>query len=876
MPLTQVNPNQFHIPQSAPNSPLTTKTARQPKGPPVTPQRISRSAHQRENILRSPLTPASTASTPYHYALDGGNRSFATESSNASILVTPIHSQSFAGVRTGLSVSPEIPLAVHRKNKSIADAAENWRTRASENGIRVASAESQFGDDEDDEYGRTEGNTHRRRSSEDQLLPAPFMSTQRRCRSHSISQTQAPSTPESYRPKSTNARQAMITRTPDRRSLSTISTLNTPPPNATIISRLKQKGISTDPVPRKRNLTQVPAAHLFDIDEDDFGSSVSYHPERYFELESVDMGFDDSMTSNDADPFHVPLAPMIEPQFQDRHLDPRLHTFYDVGTLDLQHGNEELPAPPLDEPSCAVCGLETRKLAILDPCGHEVCSACLTSALNIVGEKDMRCAVCNEAVENFHLQVGNTSGDTSGTPSSATSTPPSRSRATSGTRSRVPSANHSILLPSAFDKSATSERKVSNGGSIYDHASPARGAMTSTPVMGRQLRGGECVVLRIDNVPWDITPPQIRAWLKNPEVERVHVLLDRKGKTLSHAYVELSSEESAKAALRTAQNSVLGKGKRARGVTVTRTSQSELMKALFPGWQGHFDGCRPSLQGLANEHIVAALENGLISDGELTSLMHLIRSPDSHFLKVPSLPFHSLISILAKFPADVDSAVFWTAALRDKLHELAITAIHILNERAQDNPMSDYPELLSELIMTALRCKAFTPQQLQEVVNVGGPTTQKLLESSDLSTKPVPADPAIIAAYSAPRHPSASYVVSSSPAHQPRQRIPSAPVPYAVPTPERRYRQLSQSPEIAYARALPRVVPERRYPQISPERHYVHISPERHFVPNAPQNVHYPPLPVQGMAIDQLAREYGVDSGLVQALAERLEMLSGH
>jgi site-specific recombinase XerC len=77
----------------------------------------------------------------------------------------------------------------------------------------------------------------------------------------------------------------------------------------------------------------------------------------------------------------------------------------------------------------------------------------------------------------------------------------------------------------------------------------------------------------------DITPPGITAWLRHP-VDRVHVLLDRKGKTLSHVFVEITGEEAAKAALRTAQNSVLGKGKRARGVTLTRSSQEELMKAV--------------------------------------------------------------------------------------------------------------------------------------------------------------------------------------------------------------------------------------------------------------------------------------------------------
>ena len=125
----------------------------------------------------------------------------------------------------------------------------------------------------------------------------------------------------------------------------------------------------------------------------------------------------------------------------------------------------------------------------------------------------------------------------------------------------------------------------------------------------------------------DITPPSVVAWLKHP-VKRVHVLLDRKGKTLSHAYVEMPDEEAARISLRTAQNSVLGKGKRARGVTVTRSSQEELMKSLFPSWQGPFDGCRPSLAGLSNEQVVSALEHGLVSETELKALLHLIRSPD--------------------------------------------------------------------------------------------------------------------------------------------------------------------------------------------------------------------------------------------------------
>jgi len=74
-----------------------------------------------------------------------------------------------------------------------------------------------------------------------------------------------------------------------------------------------------------------------------------------------------------------------------------------------------------------------------------------------------------------------------------------------------------------------------------------------------------------------------------------------------------------------------------------------------------------------------------MTENEISGLQHLIREPDvsdasnhasslidvfisqSHFLKVPSLPFHSLASLLAKFPTDIDSRVFWSAGVRDLL-----------------------------------------------------------------------------------------------------------------------------------------------------------------------------------------------------------------
>lgn len=49
---------------------------------------------------------------------------------------------------------------------------------------------------------------------------------------------------------------------------------------------------------------------------------------------------------------------------------------------------------------------------------------------------------------------------------------------------------------------------------------------------------------------------------------------------------------------------------------------------LFPNWRGTFDGSRPSLAGLEGTRIANALERGLLTEGEVSGLLHLIREPD--------------------------------------------------------------------------------------------------------------------------------------------------------------------------------------------------------------------------------------------------------
>ncbi|KAI0053211.1 hypothetical protein FA95DRAFT_1552708 [Auriscalpium vulgare] len=641
----------FFAAASAPSTPAYTTRPQQPNDgpPPVTPQRIPRAQRhhtQLQNYFQSPITPASTLSTPYtplSLRSSWGN-------SSASALTTP--SSVASAKRNGLaSSSPKLNIANYENafgsnSQSRADTLEDWRSRANENGIRVgAGREAYFGDE---------------------VLSAPAILTQRRSRAQTlVHQAASPSSPQ--------VRHDAQPQTPARR---TLATLNTPPPRASNINLLKLKGSFTDPAyPRRR--PAFGQTDLFDIHEDAYAP----YPDSFTPSHSL------SLPLSLNDPFDAPLPTISEafPQSSLYHLLERNET-----------------PPPRDESSCSVCGNASSSLAELEPCSHVLCSACLTSALNIVGEKDMECAVCKKGVANFQLR---SSGPKSGSPSAHRGQP------------RTPSFGSNDI------------DGLMNPFNFFD----VQRASTPNGANRRQVlqRPGEFPVLRIDNVPWDITPPAIAAWLKHP-TRRVHVLLDRKGKTLSHAYVEMADEDAARAALRTAQNSVLGKGKRARGVTVTRSGQEELMKALFPSWQGSFDGSRPSIAGLSNEHVIAALEHGLLTESELKSLLHLIRSPDSHFLKVPSLPYHSLIGVLSKFPSDADSRLFWSGASRDML----FAAIRILasgGDRMQTTAVGNDPDILSQILEAAFNCDAFTGEQRQTIANLVD-TSQAVLPHSPASS----------------------------------------------------------------------------------------------------------------------------------------------
>ncbi|KAJ3986188.1 hypothetical protein F5890DRAFT_1026361 [Lentinula detonsa] len=785
-------------------------------------------------------SPSSTLATP------ASLRNFNNHSGFSSPPVSRVKKISWASPSpVGHSPSDSLP--------SIADLARNWRSRANENGIKVANNTKQdladdfsLLDDEDASFA-----SEQVCDNEAALLPAPFMSTQRRrALSHAGSVPQhypsmPPNAPHSA-PK-TRSRPPLATLSPVTRRMAPSSPVQarkpslvnhqnvmaTPPPNRQLAERLRLKGSLTDPAQLRRRgvydavLPQSDVSFdrdLFDIHEDEHDEDYefaydSYHHDlhdyHYQPEPSLSMRETHSDIEEEQYEVEYPTLPPQQKQIQNQYYYPYqqqqllppsfnnpqptypqppglahpaaprgsayatsmgqvlgvplyhdsqllsqyqmhpgaqlapahllmplpLHQHLNNPEADLlasSHASSKVstPVPHLAETSnvmvnprcCSICARKPpalTRLAILTPCGHALCPACLTSALNIVGEKDMECAGCRAKVADFKLvSIGADEIVTKHTENPSEVQEPnecSRDNFVPGNSNEshqtfdISNMNESDFFSDKHVRASTPPPKVKGMRRVSRQGlAPATGQVVE--------KDNDPVVLRIDNVPWDITPPRISAWVDQPIV-RVHVLLDKKGKTMSHAFIEVENETMAGKILRgeiqsdaLRRGSVLGKGKRARGVTVTRSSQGELMSALFPSWLGSFDGARPSLAGIDNDRVVAALESGLMTETEVACLLYLIRSPDAHFLKVPSLPFHSLIGVLSKFPADIDSRVFWSSSLRDSLFDVVFAAIQVLIARIEQrkNDIDDgaYPvNLVEDLTTVALDCQVFTSQQ---------------------------------------------------------------------------------------------------------------------------------------------------------------------
>jgi hypothetical protein len=224
------------------------------------------------------------------------------------------------------------------------------------------------------------------------------------------------------------------------------------------------------------------SADLFDIDENNPSYSPYSPPSIYpefspvgapkpepfpFSLETISESFHELALHENPVPFQTML--------NGGTLQSDMHNVFDMtSTFNSTSGISVSAKPnaPIDTSTCSVCGLvPSSSIAVLEPCSHPLCSACLTSALNIVGEKDMECSVCKCGVKDFRLgPVGKKN---------------EKDLKEGDAQAGRKDTEKSGLLPSALE----------NGFQ-------PRSASTPAPRLGSPTEGKENVVLRIDNVPW--------------------------------------------------------------------------------------------------------------------------------------------------------------------------------------------------------------------------------------------------------------------------------------------------------------------------------------------------------------------------------------
>ena len=182
----------------------------------------------------------------------------------------------------------------------------------------------------------------------------------------------------------------------------------------------------------------------------------------------------------------------------------------------------EHSASPSD---CSVC-LASRpsSLAVLQPCKHPLCSACLTSALNIVGEKDMQCAVCKQSVADFKLVIESSKGEMDASRTSSSKGDHATTKPSLNEKTGSDMAGKSFMDPlcSGSPGSSTAYDHENSSGSgdldsAFEFGLDFGDLRASTPRMEQQMqdtcasvttgqrainKGENYVVLRIDNVPW--------------------------------------------------------------------------------------------------------------------------------------------------------------------------------------------------------------------------------------------------------------------------------------------------------------------------------------------------------------------------------------
>ncbi|KAK4702948.1 hypothetical protein P7C70_g3272, partial [Phenoliferia sp. Uapishka_3] len=201
-------------------------------------------------------------------------------------------------------------------------------------------------------------------------------------------------------------------------------------------------------------------------------------------------------------------------------------------------------------------------------------------------------------------------------------------------------------------------------------------------------------IVRLDNIPWDVTVAQIEDWLPKDSLApidqcilAVHILCNRAdGRTLNQCYVEAASVTAARTIVRTRD----GKKLLNRPVHITISTSSEFMNTLFPSWESGFNGLDP---------IPGSTPGPLLLQTEVTGLVSLCKLESPHACKVKERPYFNIVTILQKFPWHVVESYNSKAVVR--LYNGACAAAEILGTVCDFVP--GWQDILMTVVSSLLR-----------------------------------------------------------------------------------------------------------------------------------------------------------------------------
>ncbi|KAF9931478.1 hypothetical protein FBU30_010094 [Linnemannia zychae] len=267
----------------------------------------------------------------------------------------------------------------------------------------------------------------------------------------------------------------------------------------------------------------------------------------------------------------------------------------------------------------------------------------------------------------------------------------------------------------------------------------------ATPPTRLRTEAIQWAVIRITNIPWDVSLQDMLGFFAGipvpPEhllAQNVHILMDRaSGKTFNSAFVELALTTRQAEIIAQARNQKVLKG---RQVSVELSSQDELLRSVFPKWIGDFLNGEPSISGDRNtgseaiggnydgQHITQwQLDSTkyvqptppFITRDEINALLVICRNYKLHFSrKCAERPFENILTILAKYPWHQPHRVL--PMHRDHIFELLKLSIESLRMHLSKEYNTIHPTLLSRMVRCAILTPAFTERQKNMVLVVAG------------------------------------------------------------------------------------------------------------------------------------------------------------